>query len=279
MREHQIVITLKPDQFLEVQRLARAANAKSMGVFVRQKLLAALGIEGSAAEALGASGNVDVEAVLADLKRVHSELRGFVAESLSPYSPEAFEQEQPEDAEQLRLFEESDVIPDTVHEDELEKLAEKTFAISPRLGAIVEDTPPAPAVAPLTVPDDSLSKHELHSRRDVHRSHHNDPLSKLLKEEEANIRPVKARVESEADDDTFDVPLSIAERRRQLAAARESAPEEEIASESPAEVAQEEASVVSQPAPAPSPQPQNETGRPLGYPPLSGSPPPKRRQV
>src|SRR6185437_15954654 len=87
MREHQIVITLKPDQFLEVQRLARAANSKSMGIFVRQKLLAALGIEGAGNTAAGEQLNpVNVEAALGQVRRLHGELKTFVAESLSLYN-------------------------------------------------------------------------------------------------------------------------------------------------------------------------------------------------
>ncbi len=82
MREHQIIITLKPDQFLQVQRLARLAGAKSMGMFVRQKLLAALGIEG---ELENEGRNVDLQPTISELKRLHSELRGFVAESLAMY--------------------------------------------------------------------------------------------------------------------------------------------------------------------------------------------------
>src|SRR5262249_196465 len=90
MREHQIVITLKPDQFLEVQRQARAANAKSMGIFVRQQLLAALGIDGGAGGAEGQLGGTqNVESTLAQIKRLHGELKTFVAESLSLYNVEA----------------------------------------------------------------------------------------------------------------------------------------------------------------------------------------------
>ncbi|MBX9573994.1 MAG: hypothetical protein K2X77_34175 [Candidatus Obscuribacterales bacterium] len=82
MREHQIVITLKPEQFLQVQKLAKNAGAKSMGMFVRQKLLLALGIEGSAQ----APSTADIEPLVGELKRLHTELREFVNESLAMYS-------------------------------------------------------------------------------------------------------------------------------------------------------------------------------------------------
>jgi hypothetical protein len=186
MREHQIVITLKPDQFLEVQRLARAANAKSMGAYVRQKLLAALGIEGTLGDEQGAAGDksqVDVDAILADLVRVHCELKAFVAESLSPYSPEAFGQSATpeigvqvvEDGGEALV---SPAVPDNeiAPNDELEKVADRTFAISPRLGPIGDPAPMALPSAPTESganPADLLSRHELHYRRDVHRFHQN----------------------------------------------------------------------------------------------------------
>lgn len=366
MREHQIVITLKPDQFLEVQRLARAANSKSMGVFVRQRLLAALGIEGAAAADPNAS-NVDVEAILGDLKRVHSELKSFVAESLSPYSPDAFGQTEfaETDLQQLNLFADDEAVSNAVasieaaHDDELERVAERAFAISPRLGTIGH----AHRIAK-TIDDgkthELLSRHEIHSRRDMHRYHHphassdtmdvpfvqetpaepgsmptpaqptnvDDPLAKLLTGDELNRKTVKPRVEADYDDDTFDVPLSIAERRRQMAAEHHDPEPIQLNEVQPAQVDYDfptnidhdlSTQVAIQPAQAVQSsisvqpngvsddaidengvetdstysqasedgsttssssgmEPQNELGRPLGYPPLSGSPPPKRRQ-
>jgi hypothetical protein len=414
MREHQIVITLKPDQFLEVQRLARAANAKSMGVFVRQQLLAALGIEGALQTDAAASSNIDVEAILADLKRVHGDLKGFVAESLSPYSPEAFGQTEPlaeivsatiaevEDTDSSELVlqtvsmlhaEEAEPMP-----DELERIADKTFAISPRLGSVGEVEQAAEAAssaAPSSVsanatattsrtevqpqaqatgtenngngngngkPHDLLSRHELHYRRDMHRYNHphaasefmdvpfnesapqalpfaaqsetpsrspglssEDPLSKLLSGDELTSRPVKPRLElEEADDDPFDVPLSIAERTRMLSEDAPTAPipmvapihpalqptspadlqhnmdmaaaepasydapqldhEPELATDPVEEVlapvsAEQAAETSTNTASAAAGNDPNPLTRPLGYPPLSGSPPPKRRQL
>jgi hypothetical protein len=398
MREHQIVITLKPDQFLEVQRLARAANAKSMGAFVRQKLLAALGIEGSLSEDPHAqisvvADDVDVEAILGDLKRVHSELKGFVAESLSPYSAEAFGQTVESTVEQapqvVAPAEVTSLNSQNPDQDELEKLADRTFAISPRLGPIGEptgdpkkrldyaDRPSVaekasaadPAQTSRSSNDDNrilLSRHELHSRRDSHRYHSEptqpleamdqsftdespaqplvangfdefmteapiedappavpyipvtssptsslpvvDPLSKLLSKEDMMARTIPKSMPIDDDDEAFDVPLSIAERRRLLddtdeprvykepphpalqptlqsdmplesaAPAPEAAPiANEVSSSPPAEIAPAETGTTTA-SPAVPPV-QNDLGRPLGYPPLSGSPPPKRRQV
>jgi hypothetical protein len=364
MREHQIVITLKPDQFLEVQRLARAANAKSMGVFVRQKLLAALGIEGSLADEriTGADGaDVDLDEIVADLKRMHGELKAFVAESLSPYAAEAFgqsEQAPDDDSEQLNVFQMVDEVEDplvsqavadveSIHNDELEKVADRTFAISPRLGSIAE-----PSVTQQQSPQSSiaetknlLSRHEMHYRRDVHRyqqpadsnsfmdesfedegplpvmpppavpsvNHTNsavDPLSKLLSSDDLIKKPIPKTTPLDDDDEEFNVPLSIAERRRMLGDGEpEQAPvyqhpphpalEPTLPSDMPERQAADaqqtpipaenftepvsepdaQAESGSMPASQPPPPPQNELGRPLGYPPLSGSPPPKRRQL
>jgi hypothetical protein len=353
MREHQIVITLKPDQFLEVQRLARAANAKSMGVFVRQKLLAALGIEGSLVDEqiVGANGgDVDLDAIVADLRRVHGELKAFVAESLSPYSPEAFGQaEHTADAqlEQLNVFEEGDeevedelvsqavAEVEAVHNDELEKVAERTFAISPRLGPI-GDNPQST----ISETKNLLSRHEMHYRRDVHRYHHPhaanelmdepfvneqqqapsavpspspkpaavDPLSKLLSSDDMIKKPIPRTEPIDDDDEEFNVPLSIAERRRLLEGESDPGPYREpphpdLQPTLPSEIgADNSPAVVETPmapensldqlpdpiddeesgsgtASQPAPPPPNELGRPLGYPPLSGSPPPKRRQL
>ena len=84
MREHQIVINLKPEQFDEVQRLARAAGSKSVGLFVRQKLLSTLGLTGahkaSASEILDTP---DLKQLTSELRRLHRELQIFVADSLT----------------------------------------------------------------------------------------------------------------------------------------------------------------------------------------------------
>jgi hypothetical protein len=179
MREHQIVITLKPEQFLEVQRLARQANAKSMGIFVRQKLLQSLGIEGGKTDKT--NSNNDIKIVVQELKQLHSELKSFVAQSLSMYNNQ-----------NLPLPQNPTHQP-TI--DDLEELAEKTFAISPRLGPIENTT--------------------------------RDPLHELLGSEEfppatnSNDDDEDEYDEGEydqgEDDNEISVPLAIQQRREELA--------------------------------------------------------------
>lgn len=265
MREHQIIITLKPDQFLQVQRLARVAGAKSMGMFVRQRLLAALGIEGEMER--DGRGSVDLQPAVSELKRLHSELRGFVAESLAMYldgdvsdstgvgtdpdlmfgaSNPSVEQRSTETAATLPGAETYDrpvdvdvplvgfpdefdqhddtasieappqVVPETLpdvvpaesmRDDELEKLADRTFAISPRLGAIEPVTPPLQAVVgPSSGAGTTLR----------------DPLGELL--EGADLSDDEPDFVEE--EESFTIPLAIQERRRQIAQAEQHQVEE-----------------------------------------------------
>jgi hypothetical protein len=357
MREHQIVITLKPDQFLEVQRLARAANAKSMGIFVRQKLLAALGIEGTiqgAASTGGGSSDAQQEEILNQIRRLHGELKMFVAESLSIYPGET---QRPDEQQTTQTI--APASDNSIYSDELELEAERTFAISPRLGAISSaatadrQQPPAPAASagdaagqtPEPTNDLLLSRHELH-HRDQHRYRQvqfgddlldrpfrpvspaqpapviEDPLDKLLPKSEELPLPAdeldedefddtfeftedapfaeqqsqldepesddtgEADVEehseddqsgsdSEADDGEF--PLSLAERRRRLALEQQPPL---VQAEPAAETAGTAIPPVTPPSTAPAdPAGSTQPARPLGHPSLSGSPPPKRRQV
>lgn len=92
MREHQIVITLKPDQFAQIQQMTKAAGAKSMGIFVRKTLLAALEIEG-VKPTLGASPNAPVAdpSLLVDLQRMHNDLKELISESLLAVQDESFD--------------------------------------------------------------------------------------------------------------------------------------------------------------------------------------------
>jgi hypothetical protein len=161
MREHQITINLRPDQFQEVQRLSRAAGSRSIGLFAREKLLTALGL--ITATTSPRSGNPDLKTATSDIRRLHRELQTFIAESLSTkdyaYGSAVA---QPVNQQNMLLSvtaadlpipltvdAESD--PVTSHEiaepiiqeqpqtaDDMEELAERAFAISPRLGAIDE---------------------------------------------------------------------------------------------------------------------------------------------
>lgn len=213
MREHQIVITLKPEQFLEVQRLARAANAKSMGMFVRQKLLAALGIEGSLAPSTSGESSLSPQAVnqmLTELHRLHGELKGFVAESVSHYSIEPLTERAAAPGAASGSGSGSTAMSAGVIADDFEELAGRTFAISPRLGPIespqaVPDSLPETVEAPLSL---------------------RDPLEVLLSEESLPrlSKPDKPTTFADDDDDEEEyVPLSIRQKRSQLASAQKAA--------------------------------------------------------
>jgi hypothetical protein len=99
MREHQIVVNLKAEQFEQLQKLARERGFKSVSAYVKQKLLElAMGIEEEAPEA--AAPRELSSQVLEDLERIHGELRGFIGElsDSSSTQMEAFEIQQPNSA-------------------------------------------------------------------------------------------------------------------------------------------------------------------------------------
>lgn len=84
MREHQIVISLKADQFEEVQRLARAAGVRSVSAFVRQRLLTMLGVNAGGLKVQPESAQeTDLTQISEELQRMQRELQVFIAESLS----------------------------------------------------------------------------------------------------------------------------------------------------------------------------------------------------
>jgi hypothetical protein len=177
MREHQIVISLKPEHFQQVQRMARADGSKSVSVFVRQRLLSSLGLDGQelAAES---SSDPDWQHIAGQLRRLHRELQVFIAESIASNQladePEPPMFIVPEEnfvtkggpilveynpahqlyVEQKQALGQPQQAPPTqppslskspsfdAATDELEQLADRAFAISPRLGAI-ESAPAA----------------------------------------------------------------------------------------------------------------------------------------
>jgi hypothetical protein len=177
MREHQIIINLKPEHFEEVQRMARAAGSKSIGLFVRQKLLSTLGLSGSSKPQEGGElDSAELKLLTGELRRLHRELQIFLADSTPATSPQStlpFPRAVQENflAEGAPLLPESEPLddeiaeqpplpytsplplpyttpmppPDEIHAfaevDELENLAERAFAISPRLGALDEPQP------------------------------------------------------------------------------------------------------------------------------------------
>lgn len=279
MREHQIVITLKPEQFLEVQRLARVAGAKSMGMFVRQRLLSALGMEGAAPLPEKATGGADVRRVTGELRRLHGELKAFVGESLAhTYIGQPEADSLPEVGDGLPLLDSDQVMSEflgaemgsPMHSpgveavmadfaqarDELEEIAQRAFAISPRLGALegFEEAAPAEAQAggerdPL---DDLLDDPLMNQMEGyLDQSRQSEPA---VTEDSAG--PAEEGEEPEADE-VIDVTLPIAGRAKKTADSAERKPPP--------------------PAPPPPPSPPGpQSGPPPGG--ISGGPPPRRRQ-
>ena len=83
MREHQIVINLKRDQFEEVQRLARLAGSKSVSAYLKERVLALLLESEATPEKTDGPTIEDMLEVNHELSRMHRELQVFIAESLS----------------------------------------------------------------------------------------------------------------------------------------------------------------------------------------------------
>lgn len=86
MREHQVVINLKREQFEEVHRLARLAGSRSPSAYLRDRILNLLGMEQAEhgqKDAGSAQASSDLNSVNQELSRMHRELQVFIAESLS----------------------------------------------------------------------------------------------------------------------------------------------------------------------------------------------------
>ncbi len=85
MPEHQIVINLKREQFEEVQRLSRLAGSKSVSAFIKDRVLALLGVEGETLERtqLHEPTAEQIQDISHELSRLHRELQAFIAESLN----------------------------------------------------------------------------------------------------------------------------------------------------------------------------------------------------
>ncbi len=87
MREHQIVVNLKVEQFEQLQKLARERGFKSVSAFVKQKVLElAMGIDSAGGNGQPSAEQVSMAAapVLADLDRIHNELKSFLDELAGP---------------------------------------------------------------------------------------------------------------------------------------------------------------------------------------------------
>ncbi|MBK8225186.1 MAG: hypothetical protein IPK73_29595 [Candidatus Obscuribacter sp.] len=82
MREHQISINLKAQQFELLQRLAREKGYKSVSAYVREKILElALSVEPTA-RSTGAVANPIEPRVYKELARIHGDLKLLIEESL-----------------------------------------------------------------------------------------------------------------------------------------------------------------------------------------------------
>jgi hypothetical protein len=291
MREHQIVITLKPEQFLEVQRMARISGAKSMGMFVRQRLLSALGIDSQLLPAgQKPTGAPDINKISGDLRRLHGELKIFVSESLA----NTYIGPPPDNNHQLISVEASDLqlesgflpaaapgepisvadLDETMAvfeqaRDELEQMAQRAFAISPRLGPIAdfegsepkpeseeqtEDLPKAPRD-----PLDELLEDPLMTRIDDYLSRARRQSAELATEI-TDEEPLTDSAGEAEEDEIFDVPLPLTDR--------------------PAKLTEQAKKVEEQPPEPQTSQPPPPPGRSSGNPPggISGGPPPRRRQ-
>lgn len=84
MREHQININLKAQQFELLQKLAREKGYKSVSAFVREKVMElAFGLEPQGQTAGQSSGAVSLDGeVVKELSRIHNEMQQFIKESL-----------------------------------------------------------------------------------------------------------------------------------------------------------------------------------------------------
>ena len=77
VREHQISISLKPQQFELLQRLARERGYKSVSAYVREKINElALSIDDGVLQESPAGAKLEPE-LISDLVRIHQELKSF----------------------------------------------------------------------------------------------------------------------------------------------------------------------------------------------------------
>lgn len=85
MREHQIVINLKREQFEEVQRLARLSGSKSVAAYLRDRVLEHLDSlnNDDSVKQTTAPATEELLEINQELTRMHRELQVFIAESLS----------------------------------------------------------------------------------------------------------------------------------------------------------------------------------------------------
>jgi hypothetical protein len=185
MRDHQIVISLKPEQFQQLQELARAAGAKSVGTFLREQMLSTLGVSGDASTH---SAVPNWQLIGGQIRRLHRELQLFIAESSNmpeelgefPFMVQkdsVIAQDDSDDSdeahstptanpaaqapapppEQVSTTAPQPKVPPKPPEpavDPMEALADRAFAISPRLGALDDPLQDLLADSPLSQSDE-----------------------------------------------------------------------------------------------------------------------------
>ncbi len=83
MREHQIVISLNPDQYREIQRLAKMAGTTSIGHFLHSRLLTFLGLKNTSRRVdtiPDTENSVDLTQLGETITRMHKELKQLLEE-------------------------------------------------------------------------------------------------------------------------------------------------------------------------------------------------------
>jgi len=138
MSDDELLTGLTPDESAALLRLAHEAGYSSIYEFAKSKLKEAVrGHLQDVEQAAGKPDHIKLKRAITELKRLHQELRVFVAESIAEVDQVSFGQdEQPswdlqDDGNNSKI----DVESFLVEGDELEQLAAEAFAKSPQLGA------------------------------------------------------------------------------------------------------------------------------------------------
>ncbi len=144
MREHQIIINLRPEHYQELERLSRLAGVHSVSLFAKERILASLEKVNSLTTFQAEDGSQKnpqpktIDAVAMDIKRLQRELQIFVAESLNR-KDFGYMSKDPAAADVDNDTLVQPVVPEDFLPqvpDDLEELAERAFNISPRLGVL-----------------------------------------------------------------------------------------------------------------------------------------------
>ena len=173
MREHQIVINLNTEQFEEVQRLARSQGSTSVGLFVRQKLLATLGLSRKKATEKA----LDLKYLTGELRRIHRELQIFLVES-QPTIPTY-----PKPVEQNFLTDGAPLLPEPSRPASGQMFPSQVLPYSMPLQSQLGLSKPLPFFTPSLTPDVPLSFPS--GDADASQSDHMDSLAEVGSETEA----------------------------------------------------------------------------------------------